>query len=95
LGADGIWRSPAGYASGTPYVAYDQLAYVHRGEAVISAALNKQGGGVNIASGAIQVTAQFGSDVSQAAGLRAAQWVGDKLAEVIQVERSRIAGSAS
>ena len=91
-----------GYASGTPFNETagfytvgergTENVYLPRG-----AAVEPHGGfgGVNIASGAVQVTAQFGSDVSQSAGLRAAQFIGDKLAEVIQIERSRISGSAS
>jgi lambda family phage tail tape measure protein len=49
-GADGVSLSSAGYvwkgpefATGTDYVSHDQIALIHRGEAIIPAAENKRG----------------------------------------------------
>jgi hypothetical protein len=77
------------FAVGTPFVAYDQLAYVHRGEAVIPAAQNKAGlGGITIASGAITITG-VGNDVSLGAAKRFGQTILDEVAKGLQANGSR------
>ncbi|GAA3089626.1 phage-related protein [Kribbella aluminosa] len=52
------WNRSGGYKHGTNYVPEDQFAYLHKGEAVIPAALNRQhGGDINI-----YVTVPVGGD---------------------------------
>jgi hypothetical protein len=83
-----IKHNPAGFASGTPFVAYDQLAYIHRGEAIIPAAQNKGGMGNSYNfTGPVS----FGSDVSPEAARRFIRSM-DDLADKLQTEASRFSG---
>jgi hypothetical protein len=84
-----IKHNPAGFASGTPFVAYDQLAYIHRGEAVIPAAQNKPGGMGS--SYTFTGPVSFGSDVSPEAARRFIRSM-DDLADKLQTEASRFSG---
>jgi hypothetical protein len=74
------------FASGTVYVDSDQLAFIHKGEAVIPASQNTGGfGGVTI--GTIQLTLEGNPD--RAAAKRFAVMVHDEIAAEMQKQNSR------
>ena len=74
------------FATGTPFVASDQLAYIHKGEAVIPASQNQPGfGGVTV--GTINLTLSGNPD--RAAAKRFAVMVHDEIAAEMQKQNSR------
>ncbi len=82
-------RNPNSFDVGTPFVAYDQLAYVHRGEKITPADQNKPGvGGQVINVGGVTLNG-IGSDVSVSAARRFAQDVTDEIAVAMQRQGSR------
>jgi Phage-related minor tail protein len=85
------------FALGTPYVPFDQLALVHRGEIVVPAAQSDAirsgqatlGAAGDTFSPTVNVSVNAGSDVSPGAARRFGQAVADEVANVLQEQNAR------
>jgi len=83
------WDRPGGYKQGTPWVPNDQLAFLHKGEAVIPASVNRRLPASMPSSGSTVVNVYINGQVVDPIGT--AQKIEELLARLKKTRRGRLA----